>query len=280
MILAGIITYNPNIDRLRENLNSICIQVDSVLIVDNSSLNIDEVEEIVKSYSNIVLFRNATNLGVAKALNIEFQYAVDNGFDWVLTLDQDSVCDRRIVEIYSKYVNLPNIGILTCLIRDRNYGKKFIENYNYEIIDFCITSGSFCNVKAFLKTEGFDTRMFIDCVDFDYCSQLKKNALNIYKINYVGLLHEVGKSVEHHFFGKKLIIYNENEKRHFFMSRNRRYLFFKYKEEKEYKHPRIKEFKERLKIIFYEKKKFKKLINRLKGFSEGKKLYKQYIEGK
>ena len=37
---AGIVTYQPDMDRLRENLNAVVGQVDFVVCVDNGSRNI------------------------------------------------------------------------------------------------------------------------------------------------------------------------------------------------------------------------------------------------
>ena len=44
---AGIVTYNPEIERLQENLKAASKQVDFVLIYDNASKNIDEIEKVI-----------------------------------------------------------------------------------------------------------------------------------------------------------------------------------------------------------------------------------------
>ena len=47
-ILTGIVTFNPEIDRLKENLNSIVPQDTDILIFDNGSKNIAEVSELAQ----------------------------------------------------------------------------------------------------------------------------------------------------------------------------------------------------------------------------------------
>ena len=38
--IAGIVLYNPDLGRLKENIESICKQVDKVILIDNGSDNI------------------------------------------------------------------------------------------------------------------------------------------------------------------------------------------------------------------------------------------------
>jgi rhamnosyltransferase len=39
---------------------------------------------------NVLYYPNYQNFGIAKALNIGCQKALDEGYEWVLTMDQDS----------------------------------------------------------------------------------------------------------------------------------------------------------------------------------------------
>ena len=44
-IAAGIVLYNPDIDRLKKNLEVIESQVEKVFLVDNHSNNLEEVKK-------------------------------------------------------------------------------------------------------------------------------------------------------------------------------------------------------------------------------------------
>ena len=82
MILAGIVTYNPDIDRLRECIDAVLPQVDKVLVFDNASTNIEQVLQIVGDYQEgVILHMNGVNAGVAAALSEIMEYALDNGYD-------------------------------------------------------------------------------------------------------------------------------------------------------------------------------------------------------
>ena len=53
-ISASIVTFNPDIDRLKENLDAISSQVHAVYLVDNGSENADEIASLVKGYDKLV----------------------------------------------------------------------------------------------------------------------------------------------------------------------------------------------------------------------------------
>ena len=99
MILAGITLFNPDVARLEENISSIYGQVDRVICVDNGSDNIKSIEDcVLKNWKNITIIKNGKNEGIAKALNQMFEFAIEQQYEYVLTLDQDSVCPDNIIE--------------------------------------------------------------------------------------------------------------------------------------------------------------------------------------
>ena len=77
----------------------------------------------------------------------------ENGIDWVLTLDQDSIIPDNIFQEYTKYLNLDQIAIISPVIVDRNYSSHFttFNGPDVEFIDKAITSGSLINVNTCIK---------------------------------------------------------------------------------------------------------------------------------
>jgi len=225
-VYAGIITYNPDPDRLKLNLDAILPQVDRVVIVDNHSANIEEIIALTEADERVVLVRNRKNSGVAKALNQIMEFAERNHAEWVLTLDQDSVVSDGLVEQYKKYSRSPKIAMMSCLIRDRNVdglvdgSQKSVGKGKYEIVKQCITSGCFTRVKAWKDVGGYDEKMFIDYVDFDLCSTLRERGYVIIRVNYEGLLHELGNRKVVRVFGVKHIAMNHSPMRKYYIVRN------------------------------------------------------------
>lgn len=69
-VAGGIISFNPNLQRLQENIEAIYRQVDKLLIIDNASDNSLLVEELASTYgSSVYYYNNNDNKGVAVALN-------------------------------------------------------------------------------------------------------------------------------------------------------------------------------------------------------------------
>ena len=102
--LIGIVTYNPELDRLRENLNAACSNTDAamILLVDNASSNIDELRVLMSEYNKLQIKELDENKGVAYALNVIGTEAELMKCDWFMTLDQDSVLQPQIMNIFSK----------------------------------------------------------------------------------------------------------------------------------------------------------------------------------
>ena len=224
--LAGIVLYNPDINRLKDNIDAIYTQVEAVLFINNGSKNLDEVKSLLDAYPNMVTIDNGENLGIATALKEIMEYGIQNAYDWVLTLDQDSVCQPGLIQTYADLCGLDKAGILTCNIVDRNFSvpNGFKPEEKYREVQQCITSASLISTKAYLQTDGFDEKLFIDSVDFDICINMRMHGFKIYKINFDGILHEVGHGRNVKLLLKDYVSYNHSPFRQYYMARNHKYL--------------------------------------------------------
>ncbi len=225
-ISAGIVLYNPDIKRLDENIRAIIVQCAHVYLVDNGSYNFNTIFDFLKRYdkSKITIIRNEENKGIAKALNQLMLAAKKDGFNWVLTLDQDSVSPSNIIEEFKKYIEVENVGMLCPVISDRNKGITIDAEDGFKEVAKCITSGSLLSVKVWNKIDGFDESMFIDGVDFDICYRLRKAGHKILCIKSVVLLHELGHIEYRHFFIWKVLVKNHSAFRKYYIARNTIYL--------------------------------------------------------
>lgn len=222
---AGIVLYNPDIQRLEENLKSIFPQVDSVIMVDNGSKNTAEIDGFISLYTNsrVTLVRNIKNEGIAKALNQILDYALQNGVEWFLTLDQDTVSYPGLIECYLKYID-SSVGQLSCNILDRNIGTiDEVKNYNGKetvAIDFCITSGCFNQTFALKQVGGYRESLFIDGVDLDISCNLRAHGYKVLNVNFDGILHELGAGEKKSVLGLKLVTAHHVPWRNYYARRN------------------------------------------------------------
>ena len=57
-VYAGVVTYNPEIKRLKENISSIQNQVTTVVIFDNGSNNVDNIQKLILGLANVVFIKS------------------------------------------------------------------------------------------------------------------------------------------------------------------------------------------------------------------------------
>lgn len=202
MIIAGIVTFEPDIDRLRENIGAISPQVPLVIIYDNGSTNSQAISDLTADSPNVLVVHNGTNDGIAAALNRLAEAALNQGATFLLTLDQDSVCSPDMVSKLSGEL-ADGIGMVTPHIVDRNkltleeYRRldlPHVEQYRQPARRGAITSGAIVDLTAWTRVGGFDELFFIDYVDYDFNQRLMDAGYSILRVNAAPLLHEVGRA--------------------------------------------------------------------------------------
>ena len=268
-ICAGIVTYNPDITRLKENYSKIKKQVDLVIICDNGSKNHDEIMDLVDEDDIVISLQE--NKGIATALNRLCGYAFESGYSWIVTLDQDSVCPDEFVKRLSEHCNEGVAIVGPRIIYEGNEQYSAEYEKDVEDIEWVITSGSLTNTKVWKSIGGFDDVLFIDKVDTDYGARANNAGYKVRRDNTVLLNHELGNMRCVVVLGRTVYVTNHNPMRIYYQCRNTIYLGKKIG----LKRPVIETGKIITKIILYENGKLKKLKNAFKGIYDGRRLCKQ-----
>lgn len=228
----GIVTYQPELSRLSDNLRAAfaSMMVSRVIIYDNHSDNCETIRQLTALDSHCLLMEGDENRGIAYALNALCQKAVDEGCDWILTLDQDSVIPKGLLEEFDHYTDQEDLGIICPGIIDRNMGREYTrQTSGTEYITQCITAGNLVRLKAWQKTGGFSEKLFIDGVDFDFCMKMGEAGFKILRTNNVCLLQEVGHGRKiplpfHH----QMSALNHSPQRLYYIARNYLYIGRRY----------------------------------------------------
>lgn len=191
---AGIVLYNPDIKRLKENLDAVCGQVERVYCYNNGLQNAGEINALLNTYGNIRVIGTGTNVGIATALNELTKEAEKDNIEWILTLDQDSVVCDGMVEALASFKNEKDVAIICPAIEDirRKNETLAVAQNTIDDVEFCITSGSFMNIQKTLEIGGFDEWLFIGLVDNEICYRIKLNGYRIIRNNVMILNHELG----------------------------------------------------------------------------------------
>ena len=271
-ICAGIVTYNPDISRLKDNYAHIKDQADFVVICDNGSDNVEEISSLLTGGRDSIIKLNE-NKGIAYALNRLCEYAKDKGYKWILTLDHDSVCPDDMVGRLSKHC-ADSVSIVCPRILykgNEEYSAKFNDDIEYP--EWVISSGSLTNTDIWNAIGGFDDKLFIDKVDTDYGIRANRAGYKIVRDNTVVLDHELGSLKCKKLFGRIIYVTNHSPMRIYYQCRNIYYLSKKIG----LKHPFIETMKIKTKIRLYEDNKTEKLKQAGRGIADGRALAKDIV---
>lgn len=292
MKLAGlVVVYNPN-NSVFDSINSYIDDLDCLYVVDNS------LSDNSKMFNNkkIKYIPNMDNLGIARALNIGAENAISDNYKYLLTMDQDSKFEKKglsklkyLIDNYEKNdelvksfgKNVDKVGIFTPVhVINGDVSIMGISSSRYDSPVNVMTSGNIINLDLYKKIGGFKDWFFIDCVDFDYCLNLRRHGYNIIRANDIILHHELGSYVQKKMFGKTYSTFEHNYIRRYYIVRNRHYLYDIYHSDfSEYceleKKCTMKEFKL---VWLCERNKIKKTIYMLKGYLDYKKGVKGRLE--
>ncbi|MDO5883753.1 glycosyltransferase [Ligilactobacillus animalis] len=207
-ICAGIVLYNPELELLQKNVNALLGQpMEQIYLYDNNSQNAAEIAEIFKNWDNVEYIRNNENAGIAHALNQLIDYAYKDGYDWCLTMDQDSVCAPNMITEYIKYLDYPKVGLICPFVL--NNGKLSLGEFkNLHLDDIteikdpidCITSACLNNVKVVREIGGYTEKLFIDFVDTDINCKVLENNYKIIRVNTTYLVQQMGNAHKVPFF--------------------------------------------------------------------------------
>ena len=287
-VAAIIVSYNPD-NNLLDSINLLINQVERIIIVDNGSesekkKNINSIRNIDEKKIEVIF--NEENLGIATALNIGIRLALKQGYNWVLTMDQDSKVSKNMVDKMLEVYNSINekergdiLSIFPNFVDERVQSiEENSEMDSYEYVDADITSGNLLRSEVFDKVGFFDDSLFIDLVDTDFCMRLNEKNIKMIKVRDAILYHSLGESQSVKSIFGKFNTSNHSALRRYYMTRNRFYTWEKYKNLNSFTLNRDKSLfkKEFVKIILGEKDKINKIKMVFKGYTD----YKKGIRGK
>lgn len=233
-IAATVILYHPSSNTLK-NIQSYASEVEKVFVFDNTEGERSMISEDLSQVSNIDYYHDTQNRGIAERLNQAAQKAIEEGFDWLLMMDQDSEFEENATNLYidciKKYSDTSKVALF-----GTNYSRTQ-QVSNGEIIskevNAMITSGTMLNLKLYPIIGQFDEALFIDAVDVEYCLNAKTKGFSVIQLMNIFLRHELGNIVRR--ASIKTLFLKKKEKelhsslRYYYIYRNNLYLQEKYK---------------------------------------------------
>lgn len=231
MNIAGVVVlYEPDC-YVAENINTYLEYVSKLYVVDNSERESIKTLNAIKLIEKIEYIFLGGNKGIARALNIGLKKAIEDNFDYLLTMDQDSKFGKGVIECYFKqcekiFMNEPKV-ILSGI--NRIGLKKYFEEKEVVDVDETITSGMVLDVKKAKNVGMFLEKLFIDYVDYEFCYRAKKYGYCCKLVTNCLLTHQVGNMNPIKAFGRTFKTHNEHNKvRIYYLTRNALYTIYLY----------------------------------------------------
>ncbi len=267
-IAACVVLYQPD-EQLFKNITSYCEFISRVFVIDNSDVPTD-MSVLQAQYPSIQYVFKGGNIGIATALNEAVAMARAEGFEWILTMDQDSSFAPGALSLYltaATALDCSGVGIITL---HHHMGEENASHQEWEQINSTMTSGNLLNIECHLETGGFLDKFFIDYVDHEFCLRIRKQGYAIWQNNRVNLMHQLGALKVKKIFGLSIPYTNHHPIRRYYITRNRLYVIFKYfsfspsSSLAELSHM----INEGIKIVLFEKDKLKKAKSIILGIKD------------
>ena len=193
-ILVVVVTYNPDITLLRETVAFLSKQVDSILLYDNNSRNFKDFAN-TPFPQNVIVHSCPENKGLPVHYNDAIRYGQENGFDYLLILDQDSSFDNTFLTAFKQNISDDSVCLVPLLVHNNRHYDDFYPTKTdgtIEPVSRSINSGTLLNLKVLPSHIRFDEGLFIDCVDFDFFEKIHKFGLKVLRVNTAKLHISLG----------------------------------------------------------------------------------------
>ncbi len=195
-IAAVVVLYYPGEEEVSRNIKSYLPFVNLLVVVDNTDSepgkNIgDNLMSLDKSVRYIA---NKKNEGIGYALNKAASIALQEGYSWLLTMDQDSFFDADQPEKYFSFFqnNLADKKDIAVIAPLHSPGNLSNDPNSYSEAIAVITSGSLIQLETWKEIGGYNEKLFIDEVDHEYCYRVKEKGYKVIQVNNVVLNHQLG----------------------------------------------------------------------------------------
>lgn len=243
---AIVVTYNPDITALLTLLGQLNKETDFV-VIDNGTPEIEYLEKSITVYDRCKkLVKLQNNEGLARALNIGIEYALENNCAYVFLLDQDSsLCDlfvsrmiaayedanqyspKEIAAVGPRIINPQTMRQTPFKIFNRfmlRTDRVFANSETHFVADFLITSGTLLILKHIDEIGGMKESYFIDNVDLEWCFRAKSLGFDLVGTDEAVLYHAIGERSLSPLV-RAGIMAQHNPSRAYYSSRNRTHLY-------------------------------------------------------
>lgn len=221
---AVIVTYRPD-DSFPSRLERVRAQFPLVIVVDNGSQN-TAIANGCLGLPKVNVVTNRSNLGIAAALNQGVDVAMLEGYEWVVTLDQDTIlAEIMLVTLLDVYHKSGGGNVMIgSNYWDEHRGRNFIQcadaGIAFQERKTLITSGTLLPLSLFKAIGRFREDYFIDSVDHEFCLRARAHGCRVLISCRPVMRHSIGAHVENASRLRQFMSFNHSPSRKYYIARN------------------------------------------------------------
>lgn len=241
-----LVNYNGTNDTIEciESIKKSTYDNYKVIVVDNASPEKD-CKKITKKFPDVKLIESKENLGFSGGNNLGIKYALENDFDYIMLLNNDTIIDNLMINELLKnsdkntitapkmyYYKEKNriwyaggkIDKITGSVK--HYKMNEIDNNEDKISNVTFATGCCMMINAdIIKRIGMlNDSYFMYCEDTDFCLNALSNNIKILYIPNAKLWHKV--SVSSGGEGSPFSTYYITRNRFYYISKYKNYFAF------------------------------------------------------
>ena len=190
-VLAVVVSFNDG-HALKKTVAALAPQVGKVVIVDNGS-DPETLKCIAELEAELGIKSVCCpeNMGVGAALNIGVSIAREEKFEWLLTMDQDSVAAPKMVtEMLVSAEKCQDAAVICPTLTADKIDKKIKD----KITGSAITSGNLVRIRYLQAVGDYNESYFIDSVDFEFNLRVRNAGYKIIRCGAAKLSHRLGEA--------------------------------------------------------------------------------------
>jgi rhamnosyltransferase len=193
-IALVLVTYYPDF-QVKAAVKVAVSQFSQVIVVDNTP-DPELVRHLVQGLG-VSLLSNGVNVGLGKALNQGCHAAIAAQFEWVVTLDQDSLMQMDFlqcqVSCWAAAADKP--FMLGCNFLNRGKGAmspRFPIGRRYQECKTVITAGALMHLGVWRELGSFREDFFIDSLDHELCLRARGKGFRVARNGEILMSHSIG----------------------------------------------------------------------------------------
>jgi rhamnosyltransferase len=212
-IIAVIVTYNPSIPELAEQVSAMRREGLQIIIVDNASTNCEAMTDAIQSLDpvSITVQKCTENLGLAAGQNLGIAEARRRQATHIIFFDQDSIPQPGFLRaLLDAETNLESRGVLFSAVGPATYDPgtnlpypitryvgPFIQRYapqGTELVEatFLIASGCLVKTHVLDQVGNMLSDLFIDYIDVEWSLRARSKGLRCYVASGARMSHRIG----------------------------------------------------------------------------------------